>query len=94
LRVGGTLHGPDGAEPAAGNIAFWPRRFAGVVVGPRRIALDVAFGESRLVLDADIELPPYLGITKPGRLSLPAGDEPVRVSIDAVQLLELWFRLL
>jgi hypothetical protein len=58
-------------ERAAGTITFWPRRFAGgIVVGPRRIALDVSFQRGRLVLDGEVGPPPYLtGITLPGRLS-------------------------
>lgn len=90
----GRLRGPEPAEPAAGTITFWPRRFAGIVVGPRRIALDVTFDHGRLVLDADVDPPPYLsGITRPGLLSGPAGDEDVKIWIAPAQLLELWFRL-
>ncbi len=45
--------------------AFWPLRLArGIVIGARRIALDVVLAEGRLVLDGDPGPPPYLmGIT-------------------------------
>jgi hypothetical protein len=92
-RVAGTLLGGDGEHPATGTIAFWPRRFAGVVVGPRRIALDVTFDDGRLALDTDVDPPPFLGIIKAGLLTLGTETEEVRVSIDPVQLLELWLRL-
>jgi hypothetical protein len=93
-EVTGTLHGPDRSEPATGTITFWPRRFAGMVVGPRRIALDIAFDAGRLVLDAEVEPPPYLaGITRLARLHGADGEQDVKVWIAPTQLLELWFRL-
>ena len=94
-NVTGTLRGPDPAEPITGTITFWPRRIpGGIVVGSRRIALDVASEQRRLVLDGAVGLPPHpAGITLRGRLSGATGAEDVAVSIDPVQLLELWFRL-
>lgn len=99
-RVSGTLRGPGPgpglAEPAAGTVTVRPIRLpGGLVIGSRRIAIDVTAGERRLLLDRDPGPPPYLmGITLSGRLSDPAADdEDVKVWIHPAQVLDLWLRM-
>jgi hypothetical protein len=94
-QVSGTLRGPDLAEPATGTVTCWPLRLpGGIVIGARRIALDILTAQTRLVLDGDPGPPPYLmGLTVAGRLTGPDGDEEVKVWIAPTQLLELWLRL-
>lgn len=102
-RITGTLRGPEWAEPATGTVTLWPLKLpGGIVIGARRIALDVVAAGRRLVLDGDPGPPPYLlGITLPGRLGPPAGDheadrdgnQDVKVWIAPAQLFELWLRL-
>jgi hypothetical protein len=100
-QVSGALRGPDLIEPAAGTVTLWPLRLpGGIVIGARRIALDLALAGGRLVADGDPGPPPYLqGISLSGRLDgLPAGrvadgDGDVTVSIAPAQVLELWLRL-
>jgi hypothetical protein len=102
-QVSGALRGPDLVEPAAGTVTLWPLRLpGGIVIGARRIALDLDLAEGRLVVDGDPGAPPYLmGITLSGRLdgrpAEPAADADaeadVRVWIAPAQVLELWVRL-
>ena len=104
-QVTGALRGPDLVEPAAGTVTLWPLRLpGGIVIGARRIALDLVLAEGRLVVDGDPGPPPYLmGITLFGRLdgrpTEPTadgdadGDADVRVWIAPAQVLELWVRL-
>ena len=102
-RSPGTLRGPDLTEPATGTVTLRPLRLpGGIVIGARRIALDVAAAGVRLVLDGDPGPPPYLlGITLSGRLDRPAGGagicsevgEDVKVWIAPAQLFDLWLGL-
>jgi len=94
-QVSGILRGPDLAEPASGTVTCWPLLLpGGIVIGARRIALDIVTTRTRLVLDSDPGAPPYLmGLTVAGRLIGPDGDEEVKVWIAPTQLLELWLRL-
>lgn len=99
-RVSGVLRGPGLAEPATGTVTCWPLRLpGGIIIGARRIALDVSTARARLVLDGDPGPPPYLmGLTLPGRLTGPLAheeevEEEVKVWIAPTQVLELWLRL-
>ena len=94
-QVSGTLRGPDLADPAAGSVTLQPLRLpGGIVIGARRIAIDVTAAGARLVLDGDPGPPPYLlGITLSGQLTGPDGDHDVKIWINPAQLFELWLRL-
>lgn len=100
-EVSGALRGPDlvEPEPATGTATLWPLRLpGGIVIGARRIALDLVLTTGQLVVDGDPGPPPYLGgISLTGRLNgrpaEPAADANVRVWIAPAQVLELWVRL-
>lgn len=94
--MSGTLRGPDLAEPASGTVTIRPIRLpGGIVIGSRRIAIDVTAGERRLRIDRDPGPPPYLlGISLSGRLAQPGtADTDVKVWIHPAQVIDLWLRL-
>ena len=90
---GDLLDGPA-RLPTAGEVVVWPRRVFGGIVGLYRITLNVAVGEMRLRLDADVGPPPYLrGLVLPGRLDTGHRELEVRVSLDVLQLIAIWLEL-
>ena len=94
LVVDGDVLDGEVRLPTTGSVLVWPRRAFGGVVGVHRITLDVSIGPTRLLLDGEVGPPPYWrGVALPGRVEHGRRRHEVRVSIDPLQLLEVWLDL-
>lgn len=92
--IDGDVVEADYRLPTSGSVLVWPRRVLGNIVGLHRIELDVRIGPHRLDVAGEVGRPPYWpGIALPGRLKGPRRSYDVRVSIDSLQLANLWLTL-
>lgn len=94
FAIDGEVVEADYRLPTSGSVLVWPRRVLGGIVGLHRIELDVHIGPHTLNVAGEVGRPPYWpGLTLPGRLQGPRRSYDVRVSIDSLQLANLWLTL-